>query len=751
MMVIKSELQLTWNTFDSVREHLFQQFENPPFDPASGLTPEELEHEVEAYLSTHGETPRVLQKAHIFALILTRGQICVDPQDWFADKLNHANLIRKIDERWLSEAQAGPLQAESGWFRMIWERGLGRGLLDTGHISPGWEIMFSGGLNGLVSQARAALAELGEDATPEQRAFYAAVELVYQAAAALAGRFAAQARQIAATQLAADQAAAAERMLALAEACERVPGEAPRTLYEALQFAWLMHQLIEMEGEMVRSMGHFDRLYLPYYNADLAAGRLTRAQAKELIQFFWYKFYAHTQGCSNGKNFAFGGQYADGREVTNELTYLALEAYEELNTPDPKLSVRFLPTTEDRLYRRVADLIRHGHNSFVLMNDIPAVEAQVRLGIPLEDARLYLPIGCYEPAVDGKETGCTMNIVINLAKGIELALNDGVDPLSGERIGVPSGDPRTFTDFEQLFAAYTAQMDFLLTRFVEYNCAHERQWPQIHPSPLIAGTIDDCLAHGKDIGQGGARYNSAGCVGVALANTSDSLLALKRVVFDEKLFSMEQVLAALRGDYQGQERLRQYLLNRVPKWGNNDPESDALTRRVADAFSEKVHTLRNARGGRVRASLFSLDYQWRLGENTGATPDGRRARASLAPGVGPSAGMDRSGITALIHSTTQLDYNQLPNGAVLDITLHPSAVKGAEGLEAFVALIRTFFTRGGYALQFNVFDAETLRDAQRHPEKYASLQIRVTGWSVYFTHLLPSEQEQFIERTAHGM
>ena len=512
-----------------------------------------------------------------------------------------------------------------------------------------------------------------------------------------------------------------------------------------------MHQLIEMEGEMVRSMGHFDRLYYPYYQADLAAGRLTRPQARELIKFFWTKFYAHTQGRANGKNFVFGGQTAGGREVTNELTYLALEAYAELNTPDPKLSVRFLPTTEERLYRRVADLIRGGHNSFVLMNDVPAVEAQVKLGVPLEDARLYLPIGCYEPAVDGKETGCTMNIVINLAKGFELALNDGVDPLSGERIGLSTGDPRGFKIFEQLFQAYTAQMDFLLMRFVEYNCAHERLWPQIHPSPLIAGTISDCLARGRDIGQGGAVYNSVGCVGVALANASDSLLALKRAVFDEKRFTMDEVLDALRSDFQGQERMRQYFLNRVPKWGNNDPESDELTCRVADYFCDRVHTFENARGGRVRASLFSLDYQWRLGENVGATPDGRRARASLAPGVGPSSGRDRSGVTALVRSVSSLDFTRMPNGAVLDITLHPSAVKGEDGLDAFVALIRTFFARGGYALQFNVFDADTLRDAQRYPENYASLQIRVTGWSVYFTHLLPEEQELFIQRTAHGL
>jgi len=734
-----------WNSFDQVREHLFDQFNNPPFDPASGLAPDELERELAAYLEANPATPRVLQKAHIFRLVVTCAQITVDPQDWFADKLNHAGLIKKIDDRWLAEAQAGPLKEESSWFHQAWQNGSGRGLLDTGHISPGWENMFAGGLNGLITQARAALSALGSQATGEQRAFYEAVEICYTATITLAARFAAHARK-----LAQNIPRHRQRLLAVAAACEQVPGGPPRTLFEALQFAWLMHQLIEMEGEMVRSMGHFDRVYFPYYAADLAARRLTRAQAKELIQFFWYKFYAHTQGRSNGKNFAFGGQSADGSEVTNDLTYLAMEAYEVLNTPDPKLSVRFLPTTEKRLYRRVAELIRKGCNSFVLMNDIPAVEAQVKLGIPIEDARTYLPIGCYEPAVDGKETDCTMNIVINLAKAVELALNDGLDPLSGAQFGVRTGDRRAFLDFETFFAAFTTQLDFLLARFVNYNCAHERQWPQIHPSPLITGTISDCLARARDIGQGGARYNTVGCVGVALANASDSLLAIKRAVYEEQKFSLSEVLDALHHNFQGEERMRLYLLNRVPKWGNNDPASDALTRRVADHFCAQVHTFQNARGGRVRASLFSLDYQWRLGEHTGATPDGRHARTSLAPGVGSATGLDRSGVTALMQSVTGLDFNQTPNGAVLDITLHPSAVKGEDGLAAFVALIRTFFAQGGYALQFNIFDAETLRDAQRHPEKYALLQIRVTGWSVYFNQLSPAEQEMFIARSTHG-
>jgi len=740
------ETQKVWGTFERVRERLFDQFQDVQFDPETGLSLGRLEQEVNAYLEANANQPRVLQKANVFRIVLTRGQICIDPTDWFVDKLNHGDLVKKIRDKWYAEAKAGAIKKEAAWFDRMFPLGVLLGRLDMGHISPGWESMFSGGLTGLIEKAHRARESLGPKVTEEQAAFYEAVEIVYGATIELAARFSRLAEK-----MAAEYPEHETRLRAVAATCAGVPAHAPRTFYQALQFAWLMHELIEMEGEWVRSMGHFDRTMYPYYRADIECGRLTRQQAKELIKFFWFKHYARTRVSRYGKNFLLGGQYADGSDVTNEITYLALEAYEEMNTPDPKLSVRFFPGTSDRLYRRVADLIRKGHNSFVLMNDVPAVKALVERGKTLEDARTYLPIGCYEPAVDGKEVGCTMNLTVNLAKGVELALHDGVDSLSGQQIGPCTGDPRQFVNFAQLFDAYTAQMDFLLGRAIEYIGAHERQWPRINPSPLIAGTIADCLARGKDIGQGGAHYNSVGCVGAALANTCDSLLVIKQTVFKEKRFTMPEMLDAIDHDFEGQEPMRQYLLNRVPKWGNNDPEADSLALRIADYYCDKIDTFRNARGGRCQAALFSLDYSWRFGKNTGALPDGHKARTSLAPGVGAMYGRDKKGVTGLMSSVTNLDFTQTPNGSVLDVTLHPTAIGGANGLDALVALIKTFFGRGGYALQFNVFDTETLRDAQRHPERYASLQIRVTGWSVYFTTLSKYEQEQFIVRNTHSL
>jgi len=738
--------QQVWGTFENLREHLFNQFQNVPFDPETGLSLEQLRQEVETYLQTHPDQPKVLQKANVYRIVVTQGQIYLDPVDWFADKLNHGGLVRKVRDGWYHEARTGVIKEEASWFDKVNKFGLIRGGLDMGHISPGWENMFSVGLTGLIEEAQRSRERLGSEATDEQLAFYEAVEIVYRATIKLAERFSELAQNVMP-----DFPEHEVRLRAIADVCKHVPAHPPGSFYEALQFAWLMHEMIEMEGELVRSMGHFDRTLYPYYRADIDSGRLTREQAKELIKFVWFKYHSRTKGGGNGKNFVFAGQHADGSELTNELTYLALEAYEELNTPDPKLSVRFLPETPDKLYNRVADLIRCGHNSFVLMNDVPAVFAQVKRGKTWEDARTYLPIGCYEPAVDGKEAACTMNIEINLAKVLELALYDGIDPLSGGQIGPKTGDPKQFENFEQMFDAYTKQMDFLLTRTVEYVGAHERQWPQINPSPLIAGTIHDCLERGKDIGQGGAHYNSVGCVGIGLANTCDALLGIKQAVFDEKRFTMEEILRAVRCDFEGYEPMRQYLLNKVPKWGNNNVTADAMAKRIADYYCNKVHTFTNARGGAVQAALFTLMTQWSMGKVTGALPDGRKACTSLAPGVGATPGRDMNGVTGLIGSVAKLDFTETPNGSVLDVMLHPSSVKGDDGLQAMVNLIKTFFAQGGYALQFNVYDVETLRDAQRHPERYASMQIRVTGWSVYFTTLSKSTQDQFIARNIHSI
>ena len=737
-----------WNTFTATKDHLFNQFRDIPFVPSSGLPFQDLEEKTKIYLKQNSQHPRVVQKANVFRIIATEGQIAVDPLDWFADKLNHGNILRKLGDRWLNEAIEGPLTAEESWLKTVRETGLAKipkGGLDRGHIAPGWEHMLSVGLNGLISDINEARSGFNGNLSDENKAFYDALEIVYGATLTLSRRFAEMA-----DRMAAEHPAQIERLTAVATACRQVPGGKPRTFHEALQFTWIMHELIEMEGEYVRSMGHFDRTLYPYYAADIEAGRLTRDQAKELLKFYWIKWYSRTRGVHNGKNFVFGGQYRDGSAVENELTYLALEAYEELEAPDPKLSVRFLPDTGDRLYRRVSELIRKGLNSFVLMNDTPAVQALVNRGKPIEDARYFLPIGCYEPAVEGKEVACTMNITVNLAKFVELALADGKDPKTGRQMGPKTGDPLTFNTFEDVFAAYTSQLKWFLAEAAQCIAAAEREWPFINPSPLIAGTIDNCIEVGRDVGQGGPQYNSVGFVGAALANAADSLLAIKQAIYLENRFSMSELLNALGQNFEGHEPMRKYLISQIPKWGNGQNDADSLGKRIADLYSDTVHSFTNQRGGSCQAALFTLEYAWYGGKLTGALPDGRRSGESLAPGTGATYGRDIHGVTSLLSSVSKLDAKQLPNGSVLDVTLHPSIVSGERGLDTMVHLIKTYFESGGYALQFNIYDVDMLREAQKHPERFENLQIRLTGWSVHFTTLSKEVQDQFIDRIAHA-
>lgn len=733
-----------WGFFDRDRKHLEQQYINPVFDASTGLAPGELACAAEEYLKTHAGQSRVLQKANITRLILERGRIGVDPLDFFADKLQHGGIIRNIQERWNNEVKENILPDETAWMADAVSTGLLEGELDLGHTAAGWTHLLERGLLGLIDDARRCKAAHGNALTQDQSDFYESVEIVYTAIIQFADRLASLARQTAEAS-----PAGAERLIMIAEALGNVPANPPRTLHEALQFTYFMHQIIEMEGEWLRSMGGFDRLYLPYYRSDMDSGRLNRAQAKELIKYFWTKFFAHTRGIANGKNFYFGGCLQNGSDAVNELSGLALEAYDELDTTDPKLSIRVGRNTPDTFLAQVLKIIRQGKTAFVLVNDDVAIPAIVKHGKTLEEARDYLLIGCYEPAIEGREIACNMSIKINMAKAVELALNSGADPVTGKAVGSATGDPQKMETFEEFMSAALAQMDNQVDRATEYVRRFERFWPEINPSPALAGTIADCLIKGRDIGQAGPKYNNTGCMGAGLANAADSLAAVKRLVYDEKRCTMAELLDALKNNFMGYEELHRYIVHRIPKWGNDEPEVDAIAKRLADHYTARVNATPNTRGGWFRASMFTLDYRYRFGKRMGATPDGRLAGVYIAGGVGAMTARDVKGITAQILSVTKLDYTDIPNGSVVDIYLHPSAVQGGDGLAAFLAMVRTYFRLGGYGIQFNVFDSQTLRDAQAHPEKYATLQVRVCGWNVYFTSMSPDEQEQYIEANKH--
>ena len=736
-----------WGTFERERERLNLQMLEPGFVDGSGLSPSDLKSGFYKLRDSLSGDSAVIRKAKLLEYLLLNGRISVDPEDWFADKLDHQGLMSEYNASAMRGVPAEHIPETRDVLNTAGATGYYETGLDVGHVSPGWRYMLERGLSGLLAEARGARAGYGAGLTEEQADFYDSLEIVYSAIIAFARRLS----DMAASLVGTGGEAADARLITIADSLSNVPEKPPGDFHEALQFSYIMHQMIEMEGEWVRSMGGFDRNFFRYYDADVKTGKLRVKTAQEMIKFFFTKFYANTRGAANGKNFYFGGQFADGSNAENELSFVALEAYSEMNTTDPKLSVRFFKYSSERLYRQVAETIRAGRSAFVLVNDEVAIPAIMTQGKSLEEAREYLLIGCYEPAIEGKEVACNMSISLNLAKGVELVINRGIDIGTGVALGPDTGDPLHFTSYEEFEGAYFKQLQAQIEAATDTVRKYELFWPLMNPSPILAGTFEDAIKSGRDIGQCGPKYNNTGCMGAGLATAVDSLCAVKKAVFEDGMCTMEELISAVKSGFMGYDKLRLYLQNRVARWGNGEREADETAKKIVDFYSERVNSNHNSRGGRFVPSMFSLNHSDSLGKRTSALPDGRLCAEPLSLNNTANTGKDKGGVTALLRSLTSLDYLKLPNGSVTDVYLHPSALMGEDGLNAFISLIKTYFARGGYGIQFNVFDTQTLLDAQKHPEKYSQLQIRVCGWNVYFVNLSPLEQERYIKANIHSM
>lgn len=677
--------------FDIARPRLEKQYENVQYDQQSGLSVEEIRQEFEQECKRHPNEPRILVRARLMRLICEKARIAPEKDNYFASKVESGRLIIELYLQWHREMITREFGNYWGWVN---PDAIDHGciyLVDISHTCPDWESVLTLGFTGLKERA-----QQGGN-TP----FHQAAAMVCEGAALLCERL-----------------GRASNNLAL-EALSRRP---PQTLQEAFQLALIYHDLQEIEGEPVRTMGWFDRLYLPFYRADIAAGRLTRESAKELIKYFWIAFYAKWQGNQNGKNFCFGPEF-------NELSTLALEAYYEMNTVDPKLSLLLTPDTPHDFLELVARNIRDGRTSIVSLNYPVIVEGLIRHGRTPEDARACIPVGCYEPAVLGKEISCSGATTLIMVQVLMLFLNE----------------QSQYASFDDLKAGYFRRLSQEIDYMVHQQCRCEKVWPEINPAPLLSSTFAECIRRGQDITEGGVQYNSTGCVVSTLADTVDSLAAIEYLVYQKKLCTLDELRNALTADWQGYETLQLIACNRAPKWGNNDPAADRLATELTNFIAPLINNAPNRRGGHFFASLYGQNVVER-GKVSGAFPSGRNAGRPVAKNLDACLSMDRNGITALMESALKLDFAAFPCGTCLDLMLHPSAVQGNDGIAALVALIRTFIAGGGSGLQFNIFDAKTLKDAQQHPENYRNLQVRVCGWNVRFTDLSPEAQQTFIDQ-----
>lgn len=679
-------------TFDLARQRLEKQYENAVYDPASGLDKDRLKALFDAHCAENLQEPHVLTKAFLLNLICTKSRIAPEKENYFAGKVESYNLPGELRWKWLEEIW--PQEFSDGSVprnqkMSVVDMGHSIGyMIDTSHTAPDWVRILKLGFPGLRDCAAKGNSPL-----------HKAAVIVYEGAIELCRRL--------------GKASENEALLALAE-------RPPQTLREAFQLAYLFHDLQEIEGEEVRSMGWFDRLYIDFYRNDIKAGRLTRESAKELIKYFWIAFYAKWQGKRFGKNFCFGPEI-------NELSYLGMEVYYEMNTVDPKLSVRVAKDTPQEFLELVAGNIRDGRNGIVSLNEEVAVKGLVRHGRTPEDAKNFIPIGCYEPAVLGKEISTSGSTHVYLPAIILQTLQTG----------------KEYSSFDEFKRACFDIMRADILLMQKQQCRCEKLWPEVNPSPFLAGSFSHCMETGLDISQGGVEYNSTGCVISYIAEAVDSLAAVDFLVYRKKYCTLPELREALAADWKGWEKLQLTAKSRAPKWGNNDDRADSLAKEIAEFISPLINGLENSRGGHFFASLYGQLVVER-GKMIGALPDGRNAGTPVSKNMDACISMDRNGITSLMNSVLKLDYSGFPCGTCLDLMLHPSAVRGEDGIQALVSIIRAFIAQGGSGLQFNIFDVNTLRDAQAHPEKYANLQVRVCGWNVRFTDLRPEEQDTFI-------
>lgn len=547
----------------------------------------------------------------------------------------------------------------------------------------------------------------------------------------------------------------------IAEVCERVPAQKPRTFQEALQYYWFVHLgvTLELNPWDAYCPGHLDQHLEPFYTRDLEEGILTGEQAEELLACLWIKFdnqpappkvgvTAQESGTyTDFVQINIGGVRKDGSNGANPVSYMMLDTIQTMKQVQPNPSVHISEVTPDDFLTRVAEVIREGMGKPDLFNSEIVVKEMLRVGKNLEDAREGGTSGCVETGAFGKEA-YILTGYFNIPKVLEITLNNGRDPVTGEVLGPETGDPRDFRNYPELFSAFEKQLKFFLDTKIEGNLIIEKLFAEEMPAPFLSLLTDDCIKTGQDYHDGGARYNTSYIQGVGLGTITDALSSIKTHVYDAKDLSMEEMLSLLEKDFEGDERSRQLLVNRTPRFGNDDDRADEIALGVFNGFIKMIDGRPNTRGGEHRVNMLSTTCHIYFGSRVGATPDGRRAGQPLSEGISPVQGADQKGPTAVLNSITKLDHT-LTGGTLLNQKINPSMIDNPAGLEKFTQLVRSYFKMGGHHIQFNVVDKATLQAAVEDPEKYRDLIVRVAGYSDYFCDLSEALQQEIISRTEH--
>lgn len=630
-----------------------------------------------------------------------------------------------------------------------------------GHTVLG-DVIYRKGVLDLIADVDRAMAALDGERDPraydkslELRAMRISAESIIRYAA----RHAESARALAAAER---DAARRSELEEIAAVCDRVPAHAPATFREALQAYWFVHLGVVTELNTWDSFcpGRLDQHLLPFYERDLAEGRLTRDQAVELLECFWIKFNnqpappkvgvtaAESGTYTDFCNINVGGLTAEGADGVNEVSYLLLDVIDDMHLLQPSSNIQVSAKSPDRFLKRACAIIREGWGQPSVFNADMVVEELLRQGKRIEDARMGGTSGCVETGAFGKEA-YILTGYFNLPKVLEIALNNGVDSATGATIGATSGDAAAFTSFDQVWDAFTTQLRHFVDIKIRGNRIIERLYATWMPAPFLSLLIDDCIARGTDYHAGGARYNTAYIMPVGIGTITDSLSGIRHHVFDKGDVQMPALVRALGRDFQDDEVMRQRLWSKTPRYGNDHADADALMRRVFDVIHDIVDGRPNTRGGEHHVNYLSTTCHVYFGSKVGATPDGRHAWQPVSDGISPVQGTDTQGPTAVLKSAARMDHART-GGTLLNLKFTPSLLADARALDRLAALVRGYFSLAGHHLQFNVITADTLRKAQANPEQHRDLIVRVAGYSDYFCDLTTPLQDEIIARTEHG-
>lgn len=629
----------------------------------------------------------------------------------------------------------------------------------VGTVVPNYERILRVGIKGILEEVEAALdrLDLTDTADARKRFFLKSVQMTLEGFRIFANRYAELANRLAKKE---KDEARREELLKISEICSWVPENPPRNFWEAIQSFWFTHVAVRIEASgHSLSPGRFDQYIYPFYAQDDRPDK--KDFALEIIECLFIKFSesaifssADTSkfytGLPQWQNLNLGGRNKEGRDATNDISYLCLEAMIDLRLVQPDISVRIHQESPEPFLYKACELAKQGTGHPKFYNEDLIAHSMAAKGISLELSRNFSIMGCVEPRVTGKEGIHLTGGFINLPEAVELAMTDGVWRLTGRKIGPSTGDPSTFDSFEAFYGAFKKQLAHMVREMFVVNAIAQHAYSDLLSTPFLSALTEGCIEKGKSLQKGGAIYNFGPSVnGIGIADTIDSIYAVKRIVFEEKKVSMAELTTALACDFEGQDRIRNILRFDIPKFGNDEDEVDRLAHDIIRYFNEECMSYKNIFGGTAQAGIIPVTAGIAFGKITGALPSGRKSGEPFADGSSPSHGNDKKGPTAVVKSVAKLDLAGLRNGDLLNMRLSPTSVDSPEGLRKLGEFIRGFCDVGGWHIQFNVVDSSILREAQQNPEQFSDLLIRVAGYSAYFTQLHQEIQNDIINRTEY--